>query len=374
MADQEWDESASKLGAKSEEEWGEQSGNRVVNIVKHVWSRVYLNIYDGGDFTEPSELTLKAALMEFALPTTKRKIQRQIEGREKIDWWSHWLGAGHSELSKPKAALIILIDTVFFLPRLAINILKLVTEVLPDMIAQLLFWANKKAKEGLEAAEGLRPSTIGYALAVGLTTVGLAIFKSLYFIGCCITSPIATSIRAGKFNYQNGVLNNFASFFSHFGTPIVSFGCYMLMLILLANAIPGLGFVLTISALAFAGLMLAYIAVDHLLSSLNRGPNGDNLIDLPGGDDGRVRDKFRYTDRDINHKNAKDFSRESTGSEARIYAEVEAEIQETLKYEHSNSYRPMFGQVREREDKTNLDQQSSTQSFVPTLTGNNSDK
>ncbi len=365
-----YDESAVILSGKDEDSSAEESSvkskSKVANIVKHVWSRVYLNIYDGGDFTESSELTLKAALMEFALPTTKRKIQRQIEGREKIDWWSHWLGAGHSELSKPKAALIMLIDTVFFLPRLAINIAKLVTEVLPDMIAQLLFWANRNAKAGYDEAQGL--SAVGYGLAYGLTSLGAAIVKSVYFIGCCITSPIATSIRAGKFNYQNGTLNNLASFFSHFGTPVVSFGCYMLMLILLANLIPGLGFVLTISAATFAGLMLAYIAVDHLLSCLNRGPNGDNLIELPGGDDGRVRDKLRYTDRDINHRNVEGVRG------ARIYSEVEAEIRETLKYEHSDFHGPMFRQVKEGDDETNLEQQSSAQSFVPTLTGTNNDK
>lgn len=383
-ADVGWNDTDWAVVVGGEPERG-SSKERVANIIKHVWSRVYLNIYDGGDFDKPSELTLKAALMEFFLPTTKRKIQRNIANTNQIDWWSHWLGAGHSKLSKPKAALIVAIDIVFFLPRLAINIAKLFTEVLPDVIAQLFFLAYKKAnirrksledraeeiaadKEGgavkvaptkdddlqreaqrIIAIREYKALAAAHKFAMGLAYIGAAIFKCIYFIGCCITSPITTGIRAGKFNYQSDKLNNLASFFSHF-SPMVSFGCYMIILFLLANLIPGLGFVLTLSGVAVAGLMLAYVVAGHFLSYLNRSPNGDNLIDFPGSDyEKKVRDKMIYTDRDINYEKVKNFS--STEPKVKIYHEVKLGIQETLKYEHLNDFHaPVFSAASKGDD------------------------
>lgn len=315
------------LSGKAESEFPglEKLEKPVANIFKNVWARVYLNVY-GGDFTEDNGLTLKAALMEFFLPTTKRKQN-----------WRRWLGAGSTpEVSVPKAAFIIFIDIVFFFPRLAINVAKLFTEVLPDTIAQLFLLANQKAKEGYEKNDGL--SAFGYGLGVAVTGLFAGLFKFIYLIGCCITSPIATSIRARHFDYQNEILHLFSRSFSHWFAPATSFTCYLVILLLLANLIPGLGLVATVIGAALLGYMAAYVVIDHVLSCFNRNPNGDDLFEFGFLNVGA--DQLRYSDKDVNEKIAYDISNTefSAGFKAN-YTKVNEEIKETLTYD---SFHPFF--------------------------------
>ena len=320
-------------------------GKPLLNILKHIWSRVYLNIYDGGDFTEESELVLKAALMEFFLPTTKRKLQRKIPNTNEIDWWSHWLGAGSSELGIRKAAFIILLDIALFFPRLAINVAKFFTEALPDTIAQLFLWAHKKAKEEYNKTNGL--PAFGYGLGWAVTGLFAALFKCVYFLGCCITSPIATSIRARNFFDNNNPLSNIISFLSsHFLAPAVSYVCYLGVYTLLANLIlPGVGFLaLLLGGVTLALFLGAYIAIDHVLSGFNRNPNGDELFELYTSNEGA--DQFRYSDRDISKKLTK-----NTEPLTKAYEKVEQEIKSTL------TYKPFFSSNKKPDENNNISEQ-----------------
>lgn len=258
-----------------------------VNIIKHAFARVYLNIYEGGDFTEPSQLTGEAAAWEFFLPTTKRKQS-----------WRHWLGAAKSgQVSYFKAGFIILIDGVLFFPRLAINIVKFFTEVIPDVVAQLFFWAAREAKKEFDEKNSIG-LTLGYGLAYVITALLGGLFKLVYFLGCCITSPIATSLRARRCNYYHPLLPKFLSETaesvsfptSHLILPGLSCSIVLLLAGLL---IPGLGFLLTIPLSVVVGIIAAYILVDNiLLSFLNRNPNGDDLFENGFSNE----DPVRYSD------------------------------------------------------------------------------
>lgn len=253
---------------------------KFLNICKHVWARVYLNVF-APDFTKESRLTKKAGLMEFFLPTTKRK-QNVF----------HWLGQSQirrivdPEFSLLKAVFIVVLDVLLFFPRLIINLAKLVTEVLPDIIAQLFLWGSKTLKARYKDATGLE--AVGCAIGLMITTLFTGLFKLIYFVGCCMTSPIATSIRAGSFNYKDPIseLNlsyqfqlPFLSFLlSHVIVPLASFSCYLGILFLLANFVPVLGVLFTLSVGTLIGITAAYVVIDHVFSYLNRNPNGDDLM------------------------------------------------------------------------------------------------
>lgn len=88
------------------------------NNLKHIWNKVYCDVDIPGDRATPCTLDLKTALMRCFLPTTKR-INEDVK----------------------KPLVLCFIDIIGFVPRLAFNLLKLVTEVLTLSLRELAYAA-----------------------------------------------------------------------------------------------------------------------------------------------------------------------------------------------------------------------------------------
>lgn len=155
---------------------------KFTRLLKHVWKKVYFSVdLPKNREEEPSELKLQTALFEFFLPTTKRKGNL-----------NQWLGAQSKEKIEGakailKAIFIVVADIVLFVPRLAANILKLVTETLPLMLRELAYAGFQSMLEGIKASEGFSRGLYQFAalLCWGATTL----LSFLYFVGCLLTSP-----------------------------------------------------------------------------------------------------------------------------------------------------------------------------------------
>lgn len=238
----------------------------LLDILKTVVSRVYLNIFRKD--IKKSQLTLSVALAEIFVPTTKTKSN-----------WKRWLGAGFTEINPIKAGFIIGMDFLLFFPRLVINLAKLFTEVLPGFLVELFsYWGNECSKRKPKSFKKNKLLFVGYLLAMGITKLFELLFSLIYLVGCCITSPVSTQIRA-KFFFKDNY-NGFM--FGHFVVPTISATCYFFMFCLLANLVPGLGFLLPIlSTITLAFFLAAWVFIGFVLSYFNRSQNTDKLIDIP---------------------------------------------------------------------------------------------
>lgn len=156
----------------------------VPNLLKHVWKKVYFTIDLPPNRDNPCKLKLSSALLEFFLPTTKQKKSVRA-----------WLGINNtvyaSETVKkspiPKATLVIVLDIVLFIPRLAANILKLITEVLPLSLRELAYAGFESMLKGVHETEGLQKKL--YQAAALICWFFTSLFSFVYFIGCLLTSP-----------------------------------------------------------------------------------------------------------------------------------------------------------------------------------------
>jgi hypothetical protein len=155
------------------------------NLLKHVCNKIYFNRDLPKDRNEPCELDIGEVLFEFFIPTTKRK--KSV---------SQWLGS-YTEINSIndldiKAIFLIIADVLLSIPRFALNIIKLVTEVLPLMLRELSYAVFESMVKGSNETEVISKRL--YQAAAGVFWFFTSLSSLIYLIGGLITSPGMTII------------------------------------------------------------------------------------------------------------------------------------------------------------------------------------
>lgn len=254
-------------------------------LFKHVWNKVYFNNDLPKDRSDLCDLSMGKALFEFFVPTTKRKNSV-----------SQWLGFYQSEYPdrqkeikinsisdlNVKAIFLIIIDVLLYLPRLALNIVKLFTEVLPLTLRELAYAAFESMVKGADEAQGISKRL--YQLAAGICWLFTSLFSFVYFAGCLLTSPGMTIISMMETMEQ-------LEFPWWVEFPILGLSClavfafYLAMIVILSPIILPISVVMTPAALVIEGSgwiggAIEFALVLFCMSGLmfNNNPDDDSLL------------------------------------------------------------------------------------------------
>ncbi len=101
-----------------------------------------------------------------------------------------------------KTPLAVAWNLATAIPKLAINIAKIGTELLPGFACFLLMARAEQAKVNMQNSKGLKSAAWG--LAYGAATVGSKLFQGIQFVGRAITSPVSGARKAWLLGNQIG--------------------------------------------------------------------------------------------------------------------------------------------------------------------------
>lgn len=172
------------------------------NRLKNIWNKVYFNIDLPQDRNAECTLSANSSIVEFFFSTTRPK--NTIEQWLGYDtcWFENF--KYHFNLRKVSAEIIqaifiILVDLILWIPRVALNILKLVTEFLPLALRELAYAGFNHMIEKANNANG--NAKIGYKTLAGVCWLFTSLLSLIYFISCLLTSPhdtLENAYRTGK--------------------------------------------------------------------------------------------------------------------------------------------------------------------------------